>query len=152
VACKEIPWNADEVPMNSPRPHLLTSLDQRRSQRLALTVPVNVSGRLANGENFTADASTLVVNAHGALIVLAEAVQIKQALNIRDIRTGEQLPCEVCAVNTNRTGAREVAVEFLQPSPRFWRVTFPPEDWTPRHPEAKRFDSKKAVSTKHPSS
>jgi hypothetical protein len=126
----------------------VTSLDQRRSQRLALTVPVNISGKHPNGQNFTADASTLVVNAHGALIVLHEAVQMKQALNLRNVRTGEQLPCEVCAVNVNRTGAREVAVEFLQPSPRFWHVTFPPEDWSPRHPDAKRFDMKPATGSK----
>jgi hypothetical protein len=32
----------------------------------------------------------------------------------------------------------EVGIEFLGPAPRLWRVAFPPEDWSPRSPEAKR--------------
>jgi len=32
-----------------------------------------------------------------------------------------------------------VGIEFLEPSPRFWRIAFPPEDWSARSPEAKGF-------------
>jgi len=31
----------------------------------------------------------------------------------------------------------QVGVEFMLPNPTFWRVAFPPKDWTPRHPDAK---------------
>jgi hypothetical protein len=31
-----------------------------------------------------------------------------------------------------------VGIEFDEPAPRFWRVAFPPEDWSPHSPEAKR--------------
>jgi hypothetical protein len=37
-----------------------------------------------------------------------------------------------------RDGKREVGVEFVEPSHGFWRVTFPPEDWSVHSPEAKR--------------
>jgi hypothetical protein len=30
-----------------------------------------------------------------------------------------------------------VGVEFPQPNPEFWGVSFPPEDWSPSHPDAK---------------
>jgi hypothetical protein len=36
----------------------------------------------------------------------------------------------------------EVGIELQKPSPRFWRVAFPPEDWSTRSPEAKRFEGK----------
>ena len=29
----------------------------------------------------------------------------------------------------------EVGVEFLKPAPKFWRISFPPDDWTPKDPE-----------------
>jgi hypothetical protein len=31
----------------------------------------------------------------------------------------------------------EIGLEFSAPRPTFWRVSFPPEDWTPKHPEAR---------------
>jgi len=36
-----------------------------------------------------------------------------------------------------RGGQGEIGLEFSEPRPAFWRVTFPPEDWSPRHPEAR---------------
>jgi hypothetical protein len=36
-----------------------------------------------------------------------------------------------------RGGKAEIGLEFTSPHPTFWRVAFPPEDWTPRHPEAR---------------
>jgi len=41
----------------------------------------------------------------------------------------------------------EIGLEFAKPFPHFWRVAFPPADWSPRSPEAKRFDSGGAVPT-----
>jgi hypothetical protein len=31
----------------------------------------------------------------------------------------------------------QVGVEFMLANPTFWRVAFPPKDWTSRHPDAK---------------
>ena len=31
----------------------------------------------------------------------------------------------------------DVGVDFSQPNPKFWSVSFPPDDWTPSHPDAK---------------
>jgi hypothetical protein len=41
-----------------------------------------------------------------------------------------------------RSGKAEVGLEFSSPHPTFWRVAFPPEDWTPRHPEARSASNK----------
>jgi hypothetical protein len=30
-----------------------------------------------------------------------------------------------------------VGLEFSDARPSFWRVAFPPEDWTSKHPEAR---------------
>src|SRR5712664_4027639 len=65
-------------------------LRKRRSQRIELTVPVVVHRPLNEGLQFSERAQTLVVNAHGALMSLAEKVTPKQKLLMQNIDTGEQ--------------------------------------------------------------
>lgn len=115
--------------------------NQRRSQRILLAVPLRVSGKRANGAAFVEHVSTLIVNAHGALIPLREAVRDGQPLNLRNMTTGEEVHCTVVDLNPGANGVPEVGVEFMEPNPRFWRVSFPPADWSTRSPEAKRFSS-----------
>jgi len=47
------------------------------------------------------------------------------------------VPCGV--LGPVRGGKAEIGLEFTAPRPTFWRVAFPPEDWTARSPEAARF-------------
>jgi len=127
--------------------------NQRRSQRILLSVAVRVSGKRANGTTFMEHTNTLIVNAHGALVVLRESVQEGQTLAVKNITTGEELACTVMDVNPGANEVPEVGLEFAKPSPRFWRVSFPPTDWSTRSPEAKRFSSSTsdaAISVKVP--
>jgi hypothetical protein len=80
---------------------------------------------------------TLIVNAHGALIQLALTVEIGQLLGIKNMQTLEELVCRVVNLGPDQPGKREVGIEFELASPRFWRIAFPPSDWTPRSPDAK---------------
>ena len=111
---------------------------QRRSQRVLLSVRLVVSGKRKSGMPFTEPASTLIVNAHGGLILLREIVTVGQVLTLKHSRTTEEISCTVMNVNPGAGGAAEVGIEFGKPSPMFWRVSFPPEDWTPHNPEAKQ--------------
>ena len=115
---------------------------QRRSQRILLSVRVIVSGKHANGSPFSERTTTQVVNAHGALILLHEPVVVGQILNIKHVATGEELICTVMDINPGQLEMPEIGIEFVHPNARFWRVSFPPEDWTPRSPYAKRLTSR----------
>ena len=117
----------------------------RRSQRVLLSVHILVKGSRTDGEPFAEDTHTIVVNVHGALILLAENVKAAQPLTIRNMKSGEEVSCKVVEAGKIHDGKREVGIEFLEPSRHFWRVSFPPEDWSPRSPEAKRF-SGEAIS------
>jgi len=94
-----------------------------------------------NGEAFSERTLTLVVNAHGALIQLREQVVCGHMLKIKNLATKEDMNCTVVGVSPAPPSALEVGVEFPKPCPRFWRVSFPPSDWSPRGPEAKRMPS-----------
>ena len=102
----------------------------RRSQRIELTVAVVVHSPIKGGPQFSERAQTLVVNAHGALVALTEKVTIKQRLLMQNIVSGEQKECRVVYVKKDVTGPTKVAVEFSKPAPTFWRIAYPPADWT----------------------
>jgi hypothetical protein len=100
-------------------------------------VRLEVSGKRTNGVAFTENTSTLVVNAHGGLLSLKEVVFEGQILTLKHTRTTEETSCTVMNISAKANGVTEVGVEFSKPNARFWRVSFPPEDWTPHSPDAK---------------
>jgi hypothetical protein len=106
-------------------------LKNRRSQRIDLHVPVLVYRRPRDGPQFYETTHTLVVSAHGALIPLTDLVARRQLLFVQNTNTGEQEECRVVYVTAEPPGPSKVAVEFTKPVPRFWRVAYPPADWTP---------------------
>ena len=112
--------------------------NQRRSQRVMLAVNIVVGGDSMGGKMFSEEALTSVVNAHGALILLAEKVVLGQTITVLNVKSKAELLAEIVDVGDTHGGKAEVGIEFLEPAPRFWRVAFPPEDWSPRSPEAKR--------------
>lgn len=116
----------------------LANMHQRRSQRILLSVSILVSGERANGAPFAERTITQAVNAHGALIQLREAVIAGQELRMKNLTTSEEITCTVMDINSAGSPIPEIGVAFSESCARFWRVTFPPEDWNPRNPEAKR--------------
>jgi hypothetical protein len=102
----------------------------RRSQRIDLSVSVVVHRPKSEGPQFYESTKTLVVSAHGALVTLKGVVAPRQRLLLQNTSSGEQQECRVVSVNKDLTGPPTVAVEFAKPAPSFWRIAFPPADWT----------------------
>jgi hypothetical protein len=113
-------------------------VNQRRSQRVLLAVRLEVSGKRANKSSFMEETRTIVVNSFGALLSLREPVMGGQILTLKNDATLEHIDCTVVDIFSGQDGVPEVAIEFSEPCPRFWRVTFPPVDWSPRSPDAKK--------------
>jgi hypothetical protein len=105
-------------------------LRKRRSQRIDLSVPVVVYRPPRAGQQFCESTQTLVVSAHGALVTLTGMVAPKQRLLVQNTDSGELQECHVVYVKTELAGPTRVAVEFAQPAPKFWRIAYPPADWT----------------------
>jgi hypothetical protein len=79
-----------------------------------------------------------MANAGGASLHLAEKVRPRQLLTIRNLLSNQEVQCEILELSPLQDGISEASVEFLHPAPRFWCISFPPTDWSPRSPEAKR--------------
>jgi hypothetical protein len=102
---------------------------KRRSSRVAIDMPVEVLGQAVNGKMFREETRTTTVNAHGALLTLASAKEIKPSILLINKRTSTEAQCRVVYLKEMEKGRIEVGVEFVDPQPRFWGIAFPPDDW-----------------------
>ena len=114
---------------------------RRRSQRVLMQVALRLRGVDAQGQNFEEFTETLAINAHGALVLLEARVTSGSVIQVRHNKTEEEQECHVAFLGPVRSGKSEVGLEFTAPRPAFWRVAFPPEDWSPKHPEARTVSS-----------
>lgn len=121
---------------------------RRRSQRVLMQVGIRIRGTDAQGKSFEEISETLAINAHGALILLESKVTSGASVVMRHNKTEEEQECHVVFLGPVRSGRAEIGLEFITPRPTFWRVAFPPEDWTPKHPDAKSASSSRAERTK----
>ncbi len=63
---------------------------------------------------------TVIVNEHGALILLAAAVKSQQIVRIENLSAAEEVLCRVVSLGPSFMGKTQVAVEFILPMPGFW--------------------------------
>jgi hypothetical protein len=110
---------------------------RRRSQRVLMQVPVRLSGTDGQGKKFEEETATLAINAHGALVLMQARVISGGKVQLQHNLTKEEQECHVAFLGPVRSGKSEVGLEFSEARPSFWRVAFPPEDWSPKHPEAR---------------
>jgi len=121
---------------------------QRRSQRVMLRISIVVLTQGDDNKRVSEETRTVTVNAHGAMILLGLNVSIGQLLTLRNSRTGEEASCRVVYLSPHQSEKREVGVDFVKHCPGFWRISFPPEDWTNHSPDAKG-SATRSSSTPH---
>ena len=102
--------------------------ERRRSQRVIIRVPVTLEATMS-GQKIKADAFTVAVNIHGAMVLCSRLFDAETRLELRNERTTERT--EVRVTRTPRESAEGylIPLEFTSPSPKFWQISFPPENW-----------------------
>ena len=103
--------------------------NSRRSVRLAVKIPVVLYAHEENNAPSCIEGRTLSVNMDGALLLVAESLYIGQSVLLINYKTKEEIVCHVRSVDWAGGSVNHVGVEFATASPKFWGVTFPPEDW-----------------------
>lgn len=98
----------------------------RRSDRITLELPIQVSGTDGMGKGFMQDTRTLVLSRHGAKIVLRCKLVPEQELNIRSHRTGKEADVRVVGQIGGGPEGYFYGVEFLDPGVNLWDIEFPP--------------------------
>ncbi len=118
---------------------------RRRSQRVLMQVSVRIRGNDAQGKTFEEETATLAINAHGALLLMETRLTSGSKVLLKHKQTQQEQECHVVFLGPVRAGKAEVGLEFSVACPTFWRVAFPPEDWSPKHPEARTISSSRSV-------
>jgi hypothetical protein len=94
--------------------------ERRRDKRVPLNVPVFVYGRGARNEPFHEETNSLVVNSHGALLILSSKVNFGQELWLMNPLTRHEQACRVVRFGKKTRKRAEVAIAFTEPAPAFW--------------------------------
>ena len=102
-----------------------------------MQVPVRLYGQDSQGKAFDEETETLAINAHGALVLMRARLTSGSTLTVQHKRTTEEQECSVVFLGPVRGNRAEIGIEFSAPRPQFWRVAFPPEDWSPKGPESR---------------
>jgi hypothetical protein len=107
---------------------LLSGEERRRSQRVIVRIPVNLS-LTDEGQAGKISAHTVAVNIHGAMVVCPRSLDEGFKLELENSRTGEKINARVTRAPRESSEGFLVPVEFTSPSPNFWQITFPPTNW-----------------------
>jgi hypothetical protein len=121
----------------------------RSTQRVLARIPLSVSGKMNDEIPFEEESFTIAVNAEGGLLQMRKTVRKGQRLSLFQAKTGQQAFCIVAHIGPFDDGCAAVKVRFLEPQPEFWHITFPPDDWTPHHPDSK-FNRRSHVQNRMP--
>lgn len=98
---------------------------RRRSSRIALTIPVEVSGKDVEKSSFTISAAATNLNRNGAMLYVNRDLPIDSVLvlkNSRGVRTSARVVAQTVAGDLYAYG-----IEFLEAGnvKDFWEINFP---------------------------
>ncbi len=105
----------------------VTSATPRRSGRVFHRIRVQAEGRTHNRKKFKETCETVVVNAHGGLLLLKHEVDNGEMLVLTNPETLEEQECRIVYLGEPVEKGQRVGIEFLTPAPRFWGVEFSAE-------------------------
>jgi len=109
---------------------------KRRSERVLLSIPIEVRGTNAEGQPFAEKTHTLVINRHGARIALKTALQPEARVTIVNRQSAISCPFRVVGrTGKSLGGGPEWGVECLEPDVNFWGINFPEKAKAPSDQE-----------------
>ncbi len=98
----------------------IASTSPRRSGRVFHKMRLQAKGRAHDGRQFRETCETVVVNAHGALLLLKHEIDNGETLVLIHPETLEEQECRVVYQGDPGERGQRVGIEFLTPAPRFW--------------------------------
>jgi hypothetical protein len=72
---------------------------------------------------------TVIVSAHGCALTLKQGVLPGEKVVVIHKMSREEMICRVVGCRQGKGGLWELGLEFQRPSPMFWHIAFPPDDW-----------------------
>ena len=102
--------------------------ERRRSHRVIIRVPLTLE-TTENEKAVQIAVHTIAVNVHGAMIVSPRLFGSGATMQIRNERTRQKAEARVTRAARESAEGYLVPIEFTSPSPNFWQISFPPDNW-----------------------
>lgn len=118
--------------------------ERRRNHRVQIAIPIVLKAEI-KGKSIAEETKTIVVNLNGCLVRMKTPVTPNQQFTITNPATQESATVRVSYIGRKDGDRTEVGLGFVQPSPKFWRISFPPDSLDPT--ERKRFGPPAAPPT-----
>jgi TonB family protein len=108
--------------------------ETQRLQTLCIEVPVTVQGSRNTHPSapFLEETRTVIVFPQGAVLRLSEIVVQGQIVIVQNMRVRQEVACRVISSKPGASAKGYVELEFTQPAPGFWGISFPGEAIAPR--------------------
>lgn len=101
--------------------------EQRRTERLTLSIPIRVMGTDLTGEAFTEDTKTLVINQAGARISLQARVAADDSVRIINLDNYNEADFRIVGpTRLSESVVAEWGVECSEPGRNIWGIELPP--------------------------
>jgi len=118
---------------------------RRRSTRLAIAIPVTISGKDASGHTFKENSRTVIINKHGAKILTSHELALSSEVTVENRALGRAARATVVWVGDKPSPKEpvEVGVQLFH-AENIWGIEFPPDDWQegpPIGPGGQRIES-----------
>ena len=104
--------------------------NRRRSERVVLRVPLQLSAKMPDGKRISIEVYSLVVNAHGGLLDVGMEMLSGQQVILSNPRNEKVASGKIVRVEASEEGRFSIAFAFEFPAPSFWPISFPPADWS----------------------
>jgi hypothetical protein len=104
--------------------------ERPRSQRVIIMVPVTLE-MTKSGKVVKVPAHTIAVNIHGAMVICRQSVDSETKVEIVNDRTREHTSARITRTPRQSAEGFLIPVEFVNPFPMFWQISFPPSNWKP---------------------
>src|SRR5271157_1407052 len=98
----------------------------RRSDRVSLQLPLQLSGTDCLGEGYIEQGHSVIVSRHGAKIVLNRKLVPEQELTLRCLATDRATDARVVGQLERGPQGYSYGIEFLDPTANPWNIDFPP--------------------------
>jgi hypothetical protein len=98
----------------------------RRSDRLSIAIPVEITGRKVTGDIFQENTRTVVVSRHGAAVLIHHRLSPDEQLSIRCPATGKEAQARVVGLVSSEDNDYVYGLAWMDPSVNLWNIYFPP--------------------------
>jgi hypothetical protein len=105
---------------------------KRRSDRIAMSIPIRVTGRDEWGQDFVSDSRTVTLSRHGATIILKQSLKPDQDLKIMLVKRSKGANFRVVGRIGGESDGFVYGVAQIDSDVDIWGIGFPPTSDTKR--------------------